>query len=331
MPATPTSSVAHAHFGDFDALAEAIQGWDLDWTQLDAGPLRAELLQATSSSALFTRAGFDRQFHQRGGAPAGARTFAFFDRVDEISWCGHRANREMLMAFGADGFEAVSPPGFVAYTLSFPLSHLESVAQLVRGEDLGKALSADGNAFVSAPAELAALGPRVAQWSDALRATSSGTLSSALLHELDFELPAQVLQALESSSPPPLPSNQVRATAVRRALEVIDAHRTEPLRVRDLCSLAGVSWRTLDYAFRERFDTTPKRYLQAFRLNGVRRELRDASSHTRVADVANRWGFWHMGQFAADYRRMFAELPSETLHSKRGADPTSPGSDAATS
>jgi len=29
--------------------------------------------------------------------------------------------------------------------------------------------------------------------------------------------------------------------------------------------------------------------------------------------VANAWGFWHMGQFARDYRRLFGELPSDTL------------------
>ena len=33
----------------------------------------------------------------------------------------------------------------------------------------------------------------------------------------------------------------------------------------------------------------------------------------RVSDVVNDWGFWHMGQFAADYRKLFGELPSETL------------------
>ena len=36
-------------------------------------------------------------------------------------------------------------------------------------------------------------------------------------------------------------------------------------------------------------------------------------SRTRIADVANEWGFWHMGQLAADYRRHFGENPSETL------------------
>jgi AraC family ethanolamine operon transcriptional activator len=32
-----------------------------------------------------------------------------------------------------------------------------------------------------------------------------------------------------------------------------------------------------------------------------------------VHEVAQRWGFWHTGEFAADYCRLFGELPSQTL------------------
>lgn len=71
------------------------------------------------------------------------------------------------------------------------------------------------------------------------------------------------------------------------------------------------------YAFRELFGVSPKRYLQAVRLNGVRRDLLAATPEAKIADVANRWGFWHLGQFAADYRRQFDELPSETLAGRR--------------
>ena len=76
---------------------------------------------------------------------------------------------------------------------------------------------------------------------------------------------------------------------------------------------AGSSWRTLDYAFRERLGITPKQYVNAVRLNAFRHELTIASPDTLVADLANQQGFWHMGQLAADYRAMFGELPSETL------------------
>jgi len=41
--------------------------------------------------------------------------------------------------------------------------------------------------------------------------------------------------------------------------------------------------------------------------------LLKAGPEAGVAEIANAWGFWHMGQFARDYRFMFGELPSETL------------------
>jgi AraC family ethanolamine operon transcriptional activator len=100
---------------------------------------------------------------------------------------------------------------------------------------------------------------------------------------------------------------------LKRALSFIEQNAKKPLAVPDVCRAAGVSWRTLDYAFREEFGVTPKAYLKSIRLNGVRRELRRAAQPVVISDVANRWGFWHMGQFAADYRKLFGELPSETL------------------
>jgi AraC-like DNA-binding protein len=36
-----------------------------------------------------------------------------------------------------------------------------------------------------------------------------------------------------------------------------------------------------------------------------------------ITEAAAEWGFWHMGKFAADYRRQFGELPSETLRRTR--------------
>ena len=59
---------------------------------------------------------------------------------------------------------------------------------------------------------------------------------------------------------------------------------------------------------------SPGAYLRAVRLNSVRKQLRlgDPQS-TKISDIANACGFWHLGQFAADYKRHFGERPSETL------------------
>jgi transcriptional regulator GlxA family with amidase domain len=39
----------------------------------------------------------------------------------------------------------------------------------------------------------------------------------------------------------------------------------------------------------------------------------------RGGDVANAWGFWHMGQFARNYKRQFGELPSERYRRHSGS------------
>jgi AraC family ethanolamine operon transcriptional activator len=82
--------------------------------------------------------------------------------------------------------------------------------------------------------------------------------------------------------------------------------------VQTVTRAAGVSWRTVDYGFRELFGVTPKQYLQATRLDGVRKEMHRQGPSAKITDVANDWGFWHREQFAADDKRQFGELPSET-------------------
>ena len=110
------------------------------------------------------------------------------------------------------------------------------------------------------------------------------------------------------------PAPRLRDLALGRAEDYIEAFAEEAFTIEELCKAAGVSERTLQYAFRDKFGISPKAFLQAHRLNAVRRDLRDADpGSTMVSDVANFWGYWHMGQFAADYSRFFGELPSATL------------------
>ena len=81
----------------------------------------------------------------------------------------------------------------------------------------------------------------------------------------------------------------------------------------DLCRELAVSERALHYAFQEVRGLSPMAYFRACRLNAVRRELKTAPDTATVNEIAQRWGFWHTGEFAAAYRRLFGELPSQTL------------------
>jgi AraC family ethanolamine operon transcriptional activator len=105
-----------------------------------------------------------------------------------------------------------------------------------------------------------------------------------------------------------------RERLVRRADDYMRACLGEPLSLLDLCRELGVSERTLHYAFQEVRGLSPMAYFRAFRLNAVRQELKTAPDTATVQEIAQRWGFWHTGEFAAAYRRLFGELPSQTLN-----------------
>jgi AraC-like DNA-binding protein len=91
------------------------------------------------------------------------------------------------------------------------------------------------------------------------------------------------------------------------------------LYVSDLCRVAAVSERSLEYAFKEVMGMTPVTYLIRVRLHRVRQALLAATQgSTTVSAEALNWGFWHFGEFSRAYRDCFGELPSDTLRRKPG-------------
>jgi AraC-like DNA-binding protein len=109
-------------------------------------------------------------------------------------------------------------------------------------------------------------------------------------------------------------------TQIIKAVEAhVLAHVGERLYVTDMCKAAGVSERTLQYAFREILGMAPIAYLRRLRLHRVHEALRTATyGSTTVSTEALNWGFWHFGEFSRAYKVCFGELPSETLKRSRG-------------
>jgi transcriptional regulator GlxA family with amidase domain len=105
---------------------------------------------------------------------------------------------------------------------------------------------------------------------------------------------------------------------VSLALDIIHDSELENISATDLCKNAQCSQRTLEKCFSKRFGVTPKKYIKCLRLAEVHKGLRnfDAHGYVSIIELAGINGFWHMGQFAADYRRIYGELPSETLSRK---------------
>jgi AraC-like DNA-binding protein len=115
------------------------------------------------------------------------------------------------------------------------------------------------------------------------------------------------------ASPRPSLTQLTYGDVVRRSQNLVLENPEASLTVLDLCTRLRTSRRTLQKSFLQVTGESPSSYLRRIRLGGVRRLLRSIpADQMNIGDAAARWGFFHLGNFASDYRQLFGELPSQT-------------------
>jgi AraC-like DNA-binding protein len=108
---------------------------------------------------------------------------------------------------------------------------------------------------------------------------------------------------------------------MRRFRRLVEENPEQPLYIPEICKAIAVSDRTLRICCQEQLGMSPKQYLTLRRMHLARRALRDgAPTGTTVTEIATRYGFWQFGRFAGEYRSLFGEAPSTTLHCLGSSD-----------
>jgi len=154
--------------------------------------------------------------------------------------------------------------------------------------------------------DTAVLDPSLFNESETERSAAQAELLETLLATLDV---ANDFEPSRSDQ-----TRQAQSLIVKIAEDHALSQAGANIYVTDLCKAAGVSERTLEYAFKAVMGLTPVAYLIRLRLHRVRQALLAAPpGSTTVTAEALRWGFWHFGEFSRAYRDCFGELPSDTL------------------
>jgi AraC-like DNA-binding protein len=160
--------------------------------------------------------------------------------------------------------------------------------------------------------DTAVLDPALFNDSAVERAAAEAELLETLLAGLDV---ADDLEPSRSDR-----TRQAQSLIVKTAEDHALSQTGASVYVTDLCKAAGVSERTLEYAFKAILGMTPMAYLTRLRLHRVRQALLAAPpGSTTVSAEALRWGFWHFGEFSRAYKECFGELPSESLLGPTGS------------
>jgi AraC family ethanolamine operon transcriptional activator len=308
-------SIGHIAVEDVCLWEETSRPWELIARQIDGGKFRNRKDYLVTPSVVLYRETLTPAVRVHGLTPAGHLTFAVPLRVGpRTAYFGVQPESSRL---------TVVAPGGLDVTLDAEYSHL---ILLVRMEMLQRRLPAEGLATLTRAADRhgLALGQnKLAGFRDWL----TSVLEQAFDNPQAFDHPA-VIASLEegllcwlawiSVSSDGSSHAARRRRGLNRVLEYLRTADVSRVSVADLCRVARVSERTLRYAFRDEIDLSPLAFLRRLRLHAARRELMNAEGAVpRVSDVARREGFWELGRFAADYRRLFGEPPSETLAHRR--------------
>jgi AraC-like DNA-binding protein len=133
-------------------------------------------------------------------------------------------------------------------------------------------------------------------------------LEGLLIDGLLLLQPHNYSQLITASSAP----GSVNAIAL--AIELMEEMPCEPWTTVRLAQEVHLSVRALQEGFKRETGLPPIAHLRQVRLRHVRKQLLLAHRHaTTVRAIATRFGFIHMGHFAATYRQTFGETPSTSL------------------
>ncbi len=298
---------------DLATLSGVLRVCDVELLLLDGNGPKAAFSSRVHDEALFCS--ITCGFHCRGRfmLPPDWAMLGFVHATDELqSWC-HGVPMVAGMSF------TVLPEGISEFTLSagtqitvmlLPVARVQrklTELSLRSTPPAGQALS-----LVQLPVDSQALANHYLQLHAQLGQ------GAALLPEETDRLLHEHIQALLAAGPGDRPGfTRARRThylIAQRAENFMRLNLRRNIYMNEICDAAGVSERGLRYAFEDLFGVSPNRYLSMLRLCAACRSLSMADSSRRsVKAIALSCGLWDLSRFADNYRKVFGELPRDTL------------------
>lgn len=306
----------HQNLNNFDQFCENVRNWDLDYKQIDCGIFCSELLMFGNNETLFTHATLGRRMIQNGASPEGLITFGVLANPDiNISWRNIEISGDMFFVFPESGeLHSISNADFDVFVVSLSEEKLNQACSSFDLPDI-RTLINNGEAFRCHPQKLTELRNWLSSVNHELTCNNTADNKSRYLKYIEQEMSYKIIgllaERLVTASRKP---SRKRDLALSAAEDYIKNCTAGVITLPELCAVANVSERTLEYAFRERYGVTPKNYTLVHRMNIVRKQLHKADAKTNsVSEIARQQNFWHMSQFSANYYKLFGELPSDAL------------------
>jgi AraC family ethanolamine operon transcriptional activator len=302
---------------NFDDLTSLQYGWEFSVSQL--GPSE-ELSHSTlyqTPHIGYNSFRYGCAYDQRLRAREGFLSFGLLDHENPPTWAHDQLiPNDGLTVFPHDeDLKGASPVGFRGSGIHFVKDFIVSLAEQVYNQPIDSLVPSPGT-YMTDVEKLGVLREELRRWREL--ASPGADTRPVIIERREESLALAVINALIDEKFTEKESLMRSTRSVSLALNIIHNSELESISAMELCKHTKCSQRTLEKCFTKRLGITPKKYIKCLRLAEVHKGLRnfDALDYVSIIELAGINGFWHMGQFAADYRRIYGELPSETLNRK---------------
>ena len=273
---------------------------------LESGDFYGSVKIVTTPNVMLNDFEINRKVLQLGTGVPGFITFTIWDPKTAFTWKRHEMKKGMIGIIWNNEHQSVTGSGIKGLPISvdenffIKLCHIKGHSELIDKLNKVELLYVDEAKLM----EIRQLVLVVIQGTD---------LSEKVALELIENKLISLLIDCLTSTLAEKPSDDLTHSKFSKVIDYIHDDIVNVTSLHQICDRTNTSARTVRRLVRKKYDMSPKNYLNALRLNEVRKMLKSESDNTTVIKVASEYNFWHMGQFSRDYKKLFGELPSETL------------------
>jgi len=290
---------------NYDDFTDKLTIANVEQEILELGSFKATASLIFSENVMMNKFIINRKVLQKGNSIIGYITFTIYNPNIIFNWRKHQMKKGMIGILWNREHESITGANFEAYPISINENYFQKSCLNKGFPDIIQLLKKKDLVHVS---EIKL--DKIRRLIEFIH-KSNHVKDSQLSRLMEIELVDLLIDCLSIA----LDSKPIKDMSNQKFYNIVDfinKYIMEITSVSQICENNNINQRTLRRWFRNKFDLSPKQYLNFLRLNKIRQVLQNNSNHSNISEVAIDFNYWHMSQFSKDYKRLFNELPSRT-------------------
>lgn len=293
-----SSIIQRIDFFDSDFLQSAVNNTKLTYKQVTKGKFKGTLKRTALANMVVDRGSYNLKLISEGETSKDTVTILIVEQSNEAGrlWGQDMKGADIITILPGTEIESTVPSGAIWSSIDIDKTTLHEYGLRTIKNEIFRIDSKRFQYFIHHFNRINAM-------------ISINTYSNVVLQDQLLSLCTQTIEHADNTVKLSYKDSSLIALNIR---DYLHEHLTESLQMKQLCILTGKSVRTVERVFKQFFNLSVQEYHTYHRFLLVRQTLLH-DKHIPISNIAFRYGFFHLGRFAAKYKEVFGELPSQTF------------------